>query len=189
MKYMCLTRTSMSSLTCSCWSLNSPKASIMRPVSKGEAARLSNLQVSREGWRTSSTVLGAQPARVWVKLPESQSTRSSNACSHRAPSGKNPAYTEARSWEGKGFSELTYILVSLSFQNLISFVRVREFNFLSHRTLVSRLLFNKGDSAPTGPSASLWCSSHLKYYFSISKILRLALDHFGDCDIHHFSSV
>lgn len=40
-----LAPTSISSLTCSCWSLNSPKASIIRPVSNGTVARLQHLAI------------------------------------------------------------------------------------------------------------------------------------------------
>lgn len=81
-----------------------------------------------------------------------------------------------------------YILVSLSFHNLISFVPMKEYNFHSpsHGTLVCQLLFNKNILLPQAPRPVCDAASHLKHYSSTSNILRIELDHLEGCNIHNF---
>lgn len=111
----------MSSLTCSCWSLNSPKASIIRPISNRKVATLQYLAIF---------ILQVTSALQCLEFSVTYTHR------HNLESGK---------------TFLCFIIVHVTLHKLISFVPMNEiiFTLPSHETLVSQILFNKDSSAPT----------------------------------------
>lgn len=153
--------TSMSSLTCSCWSLNSPKASIIRPISNRKVATLEYLAIFT--------------LQVMSVLQCLELSVLKHLC------------TQAQSWEWKVFFVLYYSPFNVTPAHLFCSHEWNEFSFsFSWNSCIPSLVQQRELCSSWTACES---ASHLKHYSSIFNILRKELDHSGDCDICNFFSV